>query len=95
MSGGGFEWDPAKATVNRRKHGIPFEDAATVFADPCARHGLDETRGTGEQRWTVVGWSASRRILCVVFTCRGENVRIISARRATGAERRSYEEAED
>jgi uncharacterized protein len=87
-----FEWDPAKAASNRHKHGVSFEEAATVFLDAYARI-FDDPSGAGpEPRFLLVGLSAARRILIVVHVERGEHLRIISAREATRRERRSLEE---
>jgi len=87
-----FEWDPAKARRNRRKHRVSFQEAATVFGDPLAMTFLDPDHSTPEQRFITVGVSSTNRILIVAHTDRGENVRIISARRATQTERKYYEE---
>jgi uncharacterized protein len=87
-----FEWDPAKARRNRRKHRVSFQEAATVFGDPLAMTFLDPDHSTSEQRFITVGVSSTNRILIVAHTDRGENVRIISARRATQTERKYYEE---
>jgi uncharacterized DUF497 family protein len=83
-----FEWDEAKNRRNLAKHGISFEEAAGVFAGPML--GEVDDRGTyGEIRFRVFGTVAGR-LLCVVYTMRQERVRIISARRASRAERRIY-----
>ena len=87
-----FEWDPAKARRNRRKHRVSFQEAATVFGDPLAMTFLDPDHSTSEQRFITVGVSSTNRILIVAHADRGENVRIISARRATQTERKYYEE---
>lgn len=87
-----FEWDPAKARRNRRKHRVSFQEAATVFGDPLAMTFLDPDHSASEQRFITVGVSSTNRILIVAHTDRGENVRIISARRATQTERKYYEE---
>ena len=78
-----FEWDRAKAASNRRKHGIAFEEATSVFADPD--HSLLE------RREIIVG-KAQNRLLVISFTERQDNIRIISARRASARERKRYEE---
>ena len=89
-----FEWDPAKATSNLRKHGVSFDDAATVFADNLLLSALDDEHGGYEQRWVSLGRSSEDQILVVVHTYleRGDAtlVRIISARPATPSERRRY-----
>ena len=87
-----FEWDGAKAATNRRKHGVSFEEAATVFLDPHAQVFDDPGSETSETRYLLVGLSAARRILIVVHVERGKRLRIISARAATRRERRTLEE---
>ncbi len=86
-----YEWDPAKAQTNRRKHGVSFADAATVFADDWAL--LIEDDSPRESRFVTIGRDAQDHILVVVHTYRGDTIRIISARRATRHERWQYEEA--
>jgi uncharacterized protein len=85
---GDFEWDSGKAARNMAKHGVSFQEAATVFADPFAIY-LDD--GSGSDRIVVIGTSLRERLLYVVHIQRGERDRIISARRATEAERDVYE----
>jgi uncharacterized DUF497 family protein len=87
-----FEWDEDKAASNRRKHGVSFEEAASIFADPLAAIFDDEVHSAEEQREILIGHSAKNRLLLVCFTERGGTVRIISARRATKREREDYEE---
>jgi uncharacterized DUF497 family protein len=87
-----FEWDPAKATQNRRKHRISFEEAATVFGDALAITFPDPDHSLSEQRFITVGVSSRNRVVIVAHTDRGENIRIISARKATQRERKPYEE---
>ena len=88
-----FSWDPAKARANRRKHGVSFEEAASVFIiDPLARIHDDPDHSEGEVREIIVGFSAAGRLLLVSFTQRGETVRIVSARAADPWERRRHEE---
>lgn len=86
----GCEWDPAKAHANYKKHGIRFADAATVPSDPQALTILDPF-SVAEERWITVGLDALGRLLVVVYAWRGENVRLISARKATPREREQYE----
>ena len=87
-----FEWDPAKAAINRRKHGVSFEEAAECFYDPMAML-LDEPRYP--ERLILIGVSKRRRVIFTVFAERGlATIRIISARRATENERRRYEEGD-
>jgi uncharacterized DUF497 family protein len=88
-----FTWDPAKARANLEKHGISFEEAATVFVDPLARIHDDPDHSVGELREVVVGFSTARRLVLVSFTERGETVRIIHARVADARERKRHEEA--
>jgi len=87
-----FEWDEEKAQVNEQKHGVSFEEAATVFADPLAAIFADPDHSQEEEREIIVGHSERNRLLIVSFTERGSAVRIISARVATPRERRDYEE---
>lgn len=84
-----IEFDPKKSASNARKHGVSFEEAATALLDPHALAQEDVT-AQGEARWALLGLSAAGRLLTVVYTLRGENVRLISARRATKKEERSY-----
>jgi uncharacterized protein len=84
-----YEWDPAKARTNLRKHGIDFADAATVFSDDYALTIPDEN--PDEERFISIGMDALGRILVVVFTWRGQRIRIISARKAESHEREQYE----
>ena len=90
-----FEWDPRKAASNRTKHGISFEEAATVFGDPLGRIVDDPRHSDAEQRYVLLGHSQRQRLVAVMFTERDEAVRIISARSATRQERRDYEKGKD
>jgi len=92
MSGYLFEWDAAKADANRRKHGVTFDEATTTFADPLAMLMPDPDHSAGEKRYLVLGLSNQRRLLVVAFAERPPRTRLISARRVTRKERRSYEE---
>ena len=87
-----FEWDPAKAEENRRKHGVTFEEAATVFGDSLARIFDDPEHSSEEPREIIVGYSDRQRLLLVSFTERTPMVRIISARPATRGERQRHEQ---
>ena len=87
-----FEWDRRKAAANLARHGVPFEEALTVFADPLARIFDDEDHSIDEHREIIIGHSIRERLLVVCFTQRGDAVRIISARRVTKNERKDYEE---
>jgi hypothetical protein len=83
-------WDPEKARTNLRKHKIRFSDAEPVFFDPMALTREDDD-SEGEQRFVSIGLDALSRILVVAYTYRGEDIRLISARRATSTERKPYE----
>ena len=84
-------WDPAKAESNFRKHKIRFADAEAVLFDPMALTIEDETTES-EERFVSVGADALNRVVVVVYTYRGKDIRLISARRATRRERKAYEE---
>lgn len=90
-----FEWDALKAKSNLRKHGVRFEDAMLVFADPFALSEQDHDEG-GELRWQTLGLVAGIVLVLVAHTVREEGadeiIRIISARRATRKERTRYEQ---
>ena len=83
-------WDPNKAKANLKKHGVHFSDAESVLFDPDALS-CEDTDAEGEQRHVTIGRDALGRVLVVVYTYRGEDVRLISARRATRQERQAYE----
>ena len=88
-----FEWDPAKAANNIRKHGVSFDEAVTVFRDPLAFIFDDVTHSEAEHREIIIGTSALRRMILVCFVERLEDtIRIISARPATRQEIKDYEE---
>jgi uncharacterized DUF497 family protein len=88
-----WEWDKKKAASNFEKHGVTFDEASTVFADPFAAIFSDEEHSLDEIREIIIGHSALNRLLLVSFTERAvERVRIISARKATRRERMDYEE---
>lgn len=87
-----FEWDKDKAEQNLKKHGVSFEEATTVFADPLSLTIPDPSHSEDEDRFVTTGLSHRQRQLVVVFTERGENIRIISVRLATARERKKYEE---
>ena len=86
-----FEWDDNKAESNAVKHGITFEEAVTVFADPDLLFTEDTQHSQGEQREWAMGITESGLLVVVVFTMRDEQIRIISARIATKKEQQSYE----
>ncbi len=86
-----YEWDAGKARLNVKKHGIDFADAVGALEDDLALTMRDELTG-GEERWITIGTDVLGRVLVVVYTWRGERVRLISARRATKRETEQYEE---
>ncbi|MGA2435428.1 MAG: BrnT family toxin [Bryobacteraceae bacterium] len=92
MHGIAFEWDSRKDSANRRKHGVEFAEASTVFGDPLSITISDPDHAVGEDRFVIIGMSKKRNLLIVVHTIRGERIRLISARPATKHERRNYEE---
>lgn len=91
-----FDWDPEKAKLNLRKHGVGFERAATMFRDPHAVSIPDEEHSEDEERWVTIGLDTSGNLLVVMHTfeeaaptrCR---IRLISARKATKKEAKQYE----
>lgn len=85
-----YQWDTEKATANLRKHGIDFADAVSAFSDDLAITIEDER--FEEERFITIGVDAFGRILVVVYTWRGDRIRLISARRATRTERQQYME---
>lgn len=88
-----FEWDEQKNKSNFKKHGVWFEEAQTVWADPRSVEFLDPDHSSGEDRFIRIGFSTRNRILIVVF-CERENesiIRVISARKATPREVNQYE----
>jgi len=85
-----LEWDFRKAVSNLRKHGIDFADAAMALYDPLALTVPDDS--PSEERFVTIGMDALGRLLVVVYTWRGERVRLISARKAMRSERRQYED---
>ena len=84
----GYEWDPDKAKLNIRKHGIAFADAVSAFSDDSAITGEDNN--PDEARFATLGMDAFGRVLVVVYTWREDNIRLISARKATEKERKQY-----
>jgi uncharacterized DUF497 family protein len=90
-----FEWDAKKAGQNLGKHGVLFDEASTVFADPLAQTIPDPLHSEDETRFVTTGMSYRRRQLVVVYTERAERIRIISARTATPRERNKYEEGRE
>jgi uncharacterized DUF497 family protein len=93
-----FEWDDAKADANARKHGVTFETASTVFHDPRLLTVADLEHGNAEERWFSVGCAGNGVVLSVVYLWSdadpaATNIRLVSARKATQAESRQYQEA--
>jgi len=89
-----FEWDAKKAAANAVKHGVSFDEAATIFADPDALDGPDLRHSTNETRFLRLGQSVLGQVIMVAYTLRRsahvETIRIISARRASRKERTAY-----
>ena len=100
-----FIWDVAKAQLNSTKHGVTFDEAATIFIDPNGLEWKDLKHSTTETRWKRIGYSLQGRILLVIYTIRRvadgkrklekETIRIISARRASREERKAYTQRKD
>ena len=86
-----YEWDPKKAASNLRKHKVDFADAVAVFEDDSAVT-INDDDESEEKRFVTIGMDALARIVVVVYAWRGNNIRIISARKAGAEERRQYEE---
>ena len=85
-----YQWNRDKTATNLRKHGIDFADAVSVFSDDLAITIPDER--FDEERFITIGLDAFGRVLVVVYTLHGDEIRVISARKATRQERRQYEE---
>ncbi|KKO20055.1 MAG: BrnT family toxin [Candidatus Brocadia sp.] len=85
-----FEWDEEKAKAKFRKHKVSFGEATTVFIDPLSITICDPNHSIDEQRYIDIGSSENGRVLVVVYTERGFNIRIISCRKATASERKLY-----
>ncbi len=86
-----FEWGLDKAALNLEKHGVPFEEAMSVFGDPLSSTIPDPDHSHDEERFLTQGMSSADRLLVVSHTDRGGRIRLISARPATSRERRQYE----
>ena len=86
-----FEWDSRKARSNLAKHGVGFQEASTIFGDPLSLTIPDPEHSLSEERYITVGRAFSGKLLVVVHTERGDNIHIISARRASRRERKFYE----
>jgi uncharacterized DUF497 family protein len=91
-----FEWDPSKAAANKEKHGISFEEAATVFRDPRSLTIFDPDHSETETRWITLGFSQTGKLLVVCHTFHQEQntsiIRIFSSRKATKKEKKHYGE---
>jgi uncharacterized DUF497 family protein len=87
-----FEFDPAKAAANLKKHRVSFDEAATVFDDPLSSTLPDDQHSEDEDRFVTVGMSVKHRLLFVVYTETDSRIRIIGARTVTAAEREQYEQ---
>jgi hypothetical protein len=87
-----FEWDPNKAKENIETHGISFDEGSTAFGDTLSLAIYDPLHSEEEDRFILIGNSHRNRLLVIVHTERAENIRIISARKATKKERKQYEE---
>lgn len=90
LQGSEFEWDENKAQSNRQKHGVTFEEAAEVFFDPLYATG--DASVLGESRAYIIGYNFASSLLLIIYAERGQRTRIISARPATRAERKLYEQ---
>ncbi len=92
MAGIKIEWDPLKAVANKKKHHVSFEEAATAFSDEVGRLIPDPDHSDDEDRFVLLGMSWSLRVLVVCHCYRESSsvIRIISARKATKAERANY-----
>jgi hypothetical protein len=87
-----FEWDLAKALANERKHGVSFDEAAAIFRGFCLQR-ADARRNYGEPRFITLGLDSNGVVLSVVCTWRGDDIRIISAWKASKHERETYNQA--
>jgi len=90
-----FEWDEEKAQANFRKHKVSFEEGKTIFNDPFLLTFPDPEHSNSEQRYLNIGNSIKGQTLIVIHTERGDNIRLISCRKATANERRAYYERGD
>lgn len=87
-----YDWHPAKAASNARKHGVTFEEAGSVFGDPLAYTFPDPDHSKGDERYVTFGLSINQRILVVCHVEHQQGIRIISAREASPHERKTYQE---
>lgn len=91
MKNSEFEWDEEKSRSNFRKHGVSFDEAATIFNDPRIATIPDPDHSENEERYVSIGKSVLLRLLTVIHTFRQSRIRLISARKATKAEKKNYE----
>ena len=87
-----FEWDPDKASQNKKKHGVSFVEAASVFGDTFSSTFPDPDHSIEEERHVMIGLSKRGKVLIVSYTDRDGRIRIISARKTSRRERKAYEE---
>jgi uncharacterized DUF497 family protein len=87
-----LDWDARKAAANLRKHAVSFEEASSVFSDPLSATGNDPDHSFAEKLFVTFGVSSSGRLLVIAHAEQDDGIRIISARKATRAERKLYEE---
>lgn len=87
-----FEWDPNKAKENLETHGVSFDEASTAFRDTFSLAIYDPLHSEEEDRFVLIGSSHRDRCLVIVYTERGDNIRLISVRKASRKERKQYEE---
>jgi len=87
-----FEWDSKKAQSNKKKHGITFQEACTIFGDTLSITIHDPAHSIREDRFITIGRSINNKLIIVVHTDRDDIIRIISARKATRIERTQYEQ---
>jgi uncharacterized protein len=87
-----FEWDSRKAQINKRKHGITFEQASTIFGNPLSLTIPDPAHSIGEDRFVTIGMSVNGKLIVAVHVDYDDIIRIISARNATRNEKRQYEQ---
>jgi uncharacterized DUF497 family protein len=90
-----FSWDPSKARQNLRKHGVAFDQAATIFHDPDALSDFDEAHSQQEDRWITMGLDSTGKLLIICHTYQettdsSAKIRVISARKATRTEAKQY-----
>ncbi len=88
-----FEWDDEKASHNLKKHGVSFEEGATIFNDPRIATISDPDRSEDEERYVSIGISVQGRLLVVIHVEREERIRLISCRKAAKTERKAYEKS--